>query len=261
MRILYGGSVKPDNIRALMAEEDVDGGLVGGASLSAESFIRIVQEGKGGLAAMITFLTVVHVIVCVFLILVVLLQAGKGGGMGIAFGGAGSQTVFGSSGAGNFLTRLTSITAVIFLVTSLALAHYSSQQDSKRLQRLAEQKAVEKKADDEKAAKLKAELEKARRRQGHADCAARRPPAAGSAGGRDERAGDRAAPAPPTPRPRTEKADAKAKARRPKAPGGRPGGTAARRRRRRRRRRPQKVDARRRRARGPAGCSAAAGRR
>jgi triosephosphate isomerase len=46
LRILYGGSVKPDNIRALMAEEDVDGGLVGGASLSAESFIRIIQEGS-----------------------------------------------------------------------------------------------------------------------------------------------------------------------------------------------------------------------
>jgi triosephosphate isomerase (TIM) len=46
MRVLYGGSVKPDNIRALMAEEDVDGGLVGGASLSAESFIRIVKEGS-----------------------------------------------------------------------------------------------------------------------------------------------------------------------------------------------------------------------
>jgi triosephosphate isomerase len=46
LRILYGGSVKPDNIRALMAEEDVDGGLVGGASLSAESFVRIVKEGS-----------------------------------------------------------------------------------------------------------------------------------------------------------------------------------------------------------------------
>lgn len=47
MRILYGGSAKPDNIRALMAEQDVDGGLVGGASLSAESFIRLVKEGSG----------------------------------------------------------------------------------------------------------------------------------------------------------------------------------------------------------------------
>ena len=111
---------------------------------------------------MVTLLTVVHITVCVFLILVVLLQAGKGGGMGIAFGGAGSQTVFGSSGAGNFLTRLTSVTATIFLVTSLGLAHYSSQQDSKRLQRLAEQKQAEKKVDEERAAKLKQELDQAR---------------------------------------------------------------------------------------------------
>lgn len=43
--LLYGGSVKPDNIRALMAEENVDGALVGGASLSADSFVRIVKEG------------------------------------------------------------------------------------------------------------------------------------------------------------------------------------------------------------------------
>jgi len=46
VRILYGGSVKADNVRALMAEADVDGGLVGGASLSAESFIRLVKEGS-----------------------------------------------------------------------------------------------------------------------------------------------------------------------------------------------------------------------
>jgi len=83
--------------------------------------------------------------------------------MGIAFGGGGgSQTVFGSSGAGNFLTRLTSITAFLFLLTSLGLAHFSSQQDSRRLQKLAERKSAEKKADDARAEKLKADLEKAR---------------------------------------------------------------------------------------------------
>jgi preprotein translocase subunit SecG len=83
--------------------------------------------------------------------------------MGIAFGGGGgSQTVFGSSGAGNFLTRLTSITAFLFLLTSLGLAHFSSQQDSRRLQRLAERKSVEKKADDDRATKLKMDLERAR---------------------------------------------------------------------------------------------------
>ena len=46
MRILYGGSMKPDNVRALMAEADVDGGLVGGASLTADSFVRLVKEGS-----------------------------------------------------------------------------------------------------------------------------------------------------------------------------------------------------------------------
>ena len=111
---------------------------------------------------MVTLLTIVHIVGCLFLILVVLLQAGKGGGMGIAFGGGGSQTVFGSSGAGNFLTRLTSITAAVFLVTSLTLAHYSSRQDNRRLQQLASEKATQKKAEEDKAAKMKAELDKER---------------------------------------------------------------------------------------------------
>ena len=43
MRILYGGSVKPDNVDGLMAEPDIDGALVGGACLKAESFLRIVH--------------------------------------------------------------------------------------------------------------------------------------------------------------------------------------------------------------------------
>ena len=68
-----------------------------------------------------TFLTVLHVIVCIFLILVVLLQAGRAAAWASHSAAGGSQTVFGSSGAGNFLTRLTSITAVIFIVTSMVL--------------------------------------------------------------------------------------------------------------------------------------------
>src|SRR4051812_49987956 len=111
---------------------------------------------------MYTVLTVLHVIVCTFLILVVLLQAGKGGGMGIAFGGGGSQTVFGSSGAGNFLTRLTAICATIFFVNSLALAYLSSQSDSSRLQRLAEKKAAAKKVEEAAKPKTPTDLEKAR---------------------------------------------------------------------------------------------------
>jgi len=73
---------------------------------------------------MITFLYVLYVIVCLFLILVVLLQAGRGG-MGSAFGGS-SQTVFGGSGAGNFLTRLTVVSAALFMMLSAALTYVSS---------------------------------------------------------------------------------------------------------------------------------------
>jgi preprotein translocase subunit SecG len=84
---------------------------------------------------MVTFLYIVYVMVCVFLILVVLLQAGKGG-MGAAFGGS-SQTVFGSSGAGNFLTRLTVISAALFMMLSATLTYVSSSGE-KSLERASE---------------------------------------------------------------------------------------------------------------------------
>ena len=71
-------------------------------------------------------LVVVHVIVAVALVLTVLLQAGKGSGIGAAFGGA-SQTVFGPRGPGNFLSKLTTAAAVIFMGTSLMLAVFSSR--------------------------------------------------------------------------------------------------------------------------------------
>jgi len=76
-----------------------------------------------------TFLTVLHVMVGFFLILVVLLQAGKGAAMGASLGGAGSQAMFGSSGAGNFLTKLTTGAAIIFMATSLSLAVISNTKD------------------------------------------------------------------------------------------------------------------------------------
>ncbi len=76
-----------------------------------------------------TFLSVLHVAVGLFLILVVLLQAGKGAAMGASLGSAGSQAMFGSSGAGNFLTKLTTGAAIIFMLTSLSLAVGSSKRD------------------------------------------------------------------------------------------------------------------------------------
>jgi preprotein translocase subunit SecG len=85
---------------------------------------------------MYTFLSVLYVLVCLFLILVVLLQPGRGG-IGGAFGGGSSQTVFGGSGAGNFLTRLTSISAALFMILSATLAYLSSSSD-KSLERAIE---------------------------------------------------------------------------------------------------------------------------
>jgi preprotein translocase subunit SecG len=74
---------------------------------------------------MTILITIVHVIACIILVLVVLLQAGKGADMGAVFGGA-SSTIFGSSGAGNFLTRLTTGAAVVFMTTSLMLTYFGT---------------------------------------------------------------------------------------------------------------------------------------
>jgi len=70
---------------------------------------------------MITIITVVHVVVCLILIGVVLLQSGKGAEMGAAFGGS-SQTIFGSRGSATFLSKLTVGAAILFMVTSLSLS-------------------------------------------------------------------------------------------------------------------------------------------
>ena len=70
-----------------------------------------------------------HFVLCVLLIGLVLLQQGKGADMGAAFGG-GSNSIFGASGAGNFITRATTILAVMFMVTSIGLALFYSRAGS-----------------------------------------------------------------------------------------------------------------------------------
>jgi len=75
---------------------------------------------------MITIVTILHIFVSIGLILVVLLQTGKGADMGAVFGGS-SSTIFGSSGAGNFLTRLTTGMAIVFMITSLTLGYFSGK--------------------------------------------------------------------------------------------------------------------------------------
>src|SRR5580698_5276993 len=71
---------------------------------------------------MVILLTIVHVIVCLFLAVVVLLQSGKAADLAGAFGGMGSQTVFGPRGSATVLSKATTIAAVLFMVTSLSLS-------------------------------------------------------------------------------------------------------------------------------------------
>ena len=78
---------------------------------------------------MITTITVIHLLVCIVLILVVLLQTGKGSEMGAVFGGS-SQTVFGSTGAAPFLSKLTTGVAIVFMLTSLVLATLGARPES-----------------------------------------------------------------------------------------------------------------------------------
>ncbi len=73
---------------------------------------------------------ILHVIIAIALILIVLLQTGRGSDIGAAFGGGSSQTLFGSSGSTGFMTKLTTIAAVVFMLTSLVLAYSYSHKGS-----------------------------------------------------------------------------------------------------------------------------------
>jgi preprotein translocase subunit SecG len=76
---------------------------------------------EGFIPAMVTILVILHVLVAFFLIGVVLLQQGKSADLAAAFGGQGSQTAFGPRGAANLLTRLTTYSAIVFMLTSIGL--------------------------------------------------------------------------------------------------------------------------------------------
>jgi preprotein translocase subunit SecG len=79
-----------------------------------------------------TILLIIHILACIFLVTVVLLQQGKGADVGAVFGGS-SQTLFGTSGAGNLLTKLTSATAIIFMLTSLTLTYGAAKQTTRSI--------------------------------------------------------------------------------------------------------------------------------
>ena len=76
---------------------------------------------------MIYLVTTIHILVCFFIIVVVLLQSGKSGDISAAFGGQGSQTAFGPRGAASALSRATTWSAVAFMITSITLSVYASR--------------------------------------------------------------------------------------------------------------------------------------
>ncbi len=75
---------------------------------------------------MTTLIMIIHILVCFFIIAIVLLQTGKGAQLGAAFGGS-SQTLFGSRGAATFLNKITTISAIVFMITSLSLAFVTAK--------------------------------------------------------------------------------------------------------------------------------------
>lgn len=81
---------------------------------------------------MVILLVIVHILVCLFLVGVVLLQQGKSADLAGAFGGQGSQTAFGPRGAANLLTRLTTWSAIVFMLTSVALTIAMSHSSANR---------------------------------------------------------------------------------------------------------------------------------
>jgi preprotein translocase subunit SecG len=89
--------------------------------------ITPIREGTTFYLDMIILITIVHIIVCMFLIIVVLLQSGQSGDIAAAFGGMGSQTAFGPRGAATALSKATTWSAIIFMVTSITLSVYASR--------------------------------------------------------------------------------------------------------------------------------------
>jgi preprotein translocase subunit SecG len=79
---------------------------------------------------LVVLFTIVHIVVCLFLIIVVLLQSGKSADIAAAFGGMGSQTAFGPRGAATLLSKATTLAAVIFMLTSITLSIFASRRPS-----------------------------------------------------------------------------------------------------------------------------------
>jgi preprotein translocase subunit SecG len=151
---------------------------------------------------MTAILVTIHVIVCVALIMIVLLQTGKGADMGAAFGSGGSNTLFGTTGGTSFLSKATTAAAIIFMLTSLCLAYVSSDRRGSSIMKDAGKAEVEQTqpADKPAAGEKKAEAQTETTTvvtvplQGGTSAGANPAPAEGDA--KPAVAGDNAAPAP-----------------------------------------------------------------
>ncbi|OGP32948.1 MAG: preprotein translocase subunit SecG [Deltaproteobacteria bacterium GWC2_65_14] len=91
---------------------------------------------------MYTLIVILHIVVSLAMILIILLQTGKGADIGAVFGGGGSQTLFGSSGPTSFLGKLTAAAAIIFMCTSLFLAYFSGGRPASSIMKGAEVPAM-----------------------------------------------------------------------------------------------------------------------
>jgi len=106
-----------------------------------------------------TTVIVVHILVSLALVVLVLLQQGKGAEAGASFGGGASQTVFGSQGSGNFLTKSTKWLAVIFFATSSSLAYIAKEQAALSVQEATTLSTLETQENSEESLELEAQNE------------------------------------------------------------------------------------------------------
>ena len=134
VRVLYGGSVNAKNVGEIVAQEDVDGALVGGASLDGEQFATLSAIAAGGplalvpahaagsLAAMELALDIALIVTSVLVILLVLLHRAKGGGLSTLFGGGVQSSLSGSTVVEKNLDRLTLFVTGIWIVCIIGVA-------------------------------------------------------------------------------------------------------------------------------------------
>ena len=128
--VLYGGSVNEKNAAQFFACPDIDGALVGGASLDPERFGLIAKAKNNrftifpsgsAMHFLLSVALVLQIISAVVVIVLVLMQHGKGADLGAAFGSGASGSLFGASGSANFLSRSTAIAATVFFCSTIAL--------------------------------------------------------------------------------------------------------------------------------------------